>query len=145
MLPDEIVRYLSTAGLGLTIGSTGTNGIFNVPFPTEAGDAATCVIEYPGKEPIRAMGPALQAPVFEDVKFQVVSRDKSDNAFTCRSLQKNIWAALTHLASTLTGSTGGTTVYGYVDSVQSPFFMKYDDNARIYYACNYRALKVLSP
>lgn len=145
MLADEIVNYLSGAGLGLVIGSTDTNGIFAVPFPTEAGDTSTCVIEYPGQGPIRAMGPSLQAPVFEVVKFQVVSRDVNDRAFNCRSLQKNIWAALTHTGPTLTGTTGGTTVYGYIDGVQSPFFLKYDENARIYFVCNYRALKVLSP
>lgn len=145
MLADEIAIFLAAASLGLTVGSTAANGIFAVPFPTEAGDTATCVIEYPGKPPIRAMGPNLQAPVFERAKFQVLSRDGSNSSFDCRALQKNIWAALTHQSGTLTGTTGGTTVYGYIDALSSPFFLKFDENARIYYACNFEAYKVLSP
>lgn len=144
MLADEIVTYLAGQGLGLTIGSTDTNGLFAVPFPTEAGDAATCIIEYAGKPPIRAMGPVLQAPIFEQAKFQVLSRDISDRALDCRTLQKNVQNTLMHLATNLVGSSGGTTVYGYIEAMQPPFFLKYDENGRIYFASNYVALKQVS-
>lgn len=146
MLADEIARYLAGAGLGLTVGATSGNGIFAVPFPTEAADAATCVIEYPGLKPVRAMGPNLTAPIFEAAKFQVLSRDTPDNAYTCRRLQLGIWAALCHLSTTLVTSTGGSTFYGYIEGVQSaPFFLKQDDSLRLYYACNYLAWKAPSP
>lgn len=145
MLADEIVIYLAGQSLGLTVGSTGTGGIFSVPFPTEAGDSATCIIEYQGKPPIRAMGPALQQPIFEQARFQVVSRDVSDRAFECRSLQKSILNSLSHLAVNLAGTTGAVTVYGYVETLTPPFFLKYDESGRIVYASNYSALKQVSP
>lgn len=146
MLADEIAQYLAGAGLGLVVGATSANGIFAVPFPIQAGDAATCVIEYPGLKPVRAMGPNLQPPIFEAAKFQVLSRDTPDNAQTCRRLQQSIWAALCHLSTTLVGSTGGSTYYGYIDGIQSaPFFLKQDDSARVYYVCNYMAWKAPSP
>lgn len=139
MLSDEIATYLASQGLGLTMGSTGTGGIFNVPFPTEAGDTATCVIEYPGMEPIRAMGPSLSVAVFEQPKFQVVSRDITDRAYSCRMLMDNIFANLTQLSATLTGGDGSQAFYGFIEPMQSPFFLKYDANGRILYSCNFRA------
>lgn len=145
MLGDEIAIYLAGQGLGLVVGSTGSGGIFSLPFPTEAGDSATCVIEYPGKPPIRAMGPALQAPIFEQARFQLCSRDLSDRGFECRSLQKNMLNALSHLQVNLAGTTGGVVVYGYVESLTPPFFLKYDESGRVVYATNYSALKAVSP
>lgn len=140
MLADDIATYLAGAGLGLSMGSS-SNGIFSTPFPTEAGETATCVIEYGGEPPLRAMGPALTAPVVERPRFQVVSRDASDNAMTCRSLQKDIWNKLEHHAATLAGATGGTTVYHFIEALSSPSFLKLDESGRVYYACNFRAQK----
>lgn len=145
MLPDEIAIYLAGQSLGLVIGATSAGGLWSVPFPTEAGDSATCVIEYPGRPAIRAMGPALGAPLFEQAKFQVLSRDTRDRGYECRSLQQSITARLSQMAATLTTSTGGTTVYGYVEPLQPPFFLKLDESSRIYFVTNFMAYKQASP
>ena len=130
----------STLAISPGVGSS-SNGIFSAPFPTEAGDSATCVIEYGGEPPLRAMGPAGTAPVMELPRFQVVSRDASDNAQVCRTLQKAIFNALEHQAGTLTGSTGGTTVYNFIEALSAPAFQKFDESGRVYYSCNFRAKK----
>lgn len=145
MLADEIAQFLASQGLGLTVGSTAANGVWSVPFPTIASDTATCVIEYSGQAPLRSMSPTQSNPVFERAKFQVVSRDLPENAGTCRALQKSIQGVLQNMSGNLTTSTSGTTFYGYMDALQPPFFLKYDESARIYYAANYLAIKQVSP
>ena len=137
---DEVTTYLAASGLGLTAGSLGANGIFAGPFPPETTtNTNTCVIEYGGMEPVDAMGPSLAAPIFEQVRFQVLCRDSSDNLSTCRALANSIYKKLRHYS----GAMGGVN-YAYVKALGPVFFLKFDENNRGYYACNFEARKAES-
>ena len=109
MLGDEIATYLAGAGLGLSLSSTSGGVVFGVPFPPEAPDTACCVIEYGGGPPLDAFGASLSAPVYEQPRFQVLCRDRSDNAATCRALANSIYKALRHFSGTLGGVSYGSS------------------------------------
>jgi len=140
VLGDEVATYLAGAGLGLSLTTSSSNGVFAVPFPPLAGDTATCVIEYGGRENVDAFGPSLSAPIFQRPRFQVVCRDSADNALACRTLAESIYKKLRHFSGTLSGVT-----YGFVKAHRPPFFLNYDENQRIHYAINFEAHKTESP
>lgn len=145
MLPDEISAYLAGQGIGVSlVSSTSASQIFNVPFTVEGPDAAACIIEYPGFPADRAMGAIGADPLLERPKFQVLVRDIADNAYSARLLAKQIYSKLMQFSGTLTGSTGGTCFYAYLEPMQSPFFLRYDEAGRIVYAINFKVRKVLS-
>ena len=139
MLGDEVAGYLAGAGLGLTIGSSGANGVFATVFPPDAADTATAIIEYGGDMTYDAFGPSLATPVFERPRFQVCCRDESNNTLTCRRLIQSIYKKLRHFAGVM-GSTGQVT-YGFIQAAAPPFFLKFDESQRVYYACNFMAIK----
>jgi hypothetical protein len=141
MVGDEVAEYLAGAGLGLTVGSSGANGVFAVLFPVEANDTATCVIEYASDLSVESMGASLSPVLLERPRFQVICRDLQDNARTCRSLAQSIYKKLRHYSGTM----GSASVsYPFVNSMGVPFFLKIDENMRVLYACNYVAYKAES-
>ena len=140
MLGDEIATYLAGAGLGLSLSSTSGGIVFGVPFPPEAPDTACCVIEYGGGPPLDAFGASLSAPVYEQPRFQVLCRDRSDNAATCRALANSIYKALRHFSGTI----GGVS-YGFIQAVQPVAFLKFDENNRPYYYSEFDCRKQESP
>jgi hypothetical protein len=142
-LLDAIATYLASTGvnLGLEMGSTGN--LFKVPLPESAPDAAVGLIEYPGRESVRAMGASLSSPVFERPKFQVTVRDTHENFETARTLATSIYNNLDGLADT----TLSGTRYAYVRAIQTPFLMgpgegkAEDSNERPRFLCNYEVEK----
>ena len=145
MLADEVAGYLAGQGLGLTLGSSAANGVFAVPFPPEANDTATAIIEYGGEPPLDAFGPSLSAPVFERPRFQVCCRDRSDNTATCRGLIQSIYKKLRHFSGTMPiAFDPNSTVYGFVQALSPPAFLKFDENQRVYYVVSFSARKVES-
>jgi len=142
MLGDEIAAYLANAGLGLSLTSTSGGRIFAVPFPPDSPDSASCVIEYGGSANVDAFGPSLAAPVLQQIRFQVLARDHSNNQLACRSLAEQIYMHLRHFSGVLSGSTGGSVTYAFVKCIVPPFFLKFDENQRcIWAAGDFEALK----
>lgn len=140
MLGDEVASYLAGAGLGLSATTAGGTVIFADPFPPTAPDTAVCIIEYGGSGSDDAFGPSLSSPVFEHPRFQLLCRDRPDNALACRTLAHNAKKKLRHFSGTM-----GTVTYGYVRALGPVFFLKYDENARVHYACNFECTKQESP
>jgi hypothetical protein len=134
-LASDVCTYLAaTTALGLT---AGTN-LFSVPFPERAQEQAVCLIEYPGSAPEHGAGPSLTAPHYEVPRFQIICRDATSMAATCRALAESIYVNLDGLADT----TLSGTRYMHVKALQSPFYLSQDQNGRHRVVCNYEATKV---
>jgi len=138
VLGDEVATYLAGAGVGLSLSSSGTV-VFGVPFPPEAPNAAVCVIEYGGSAPVDAFGPSLSPSIFEQPRFQVLLRDTSDNLAACRALANSVYKVLRRYS----GLMGGIN-YAYVRALGPVAFLKFDENQRGYYYCEFEARKAES-
>lgn len=145
---DEIAYYLASAGLGLTFSASSAGGIHAGPFPPEASDTATCVIQTPGSPDIRGFGASLSTPFMEVPRFQVLTRDTADRQAIVRkliiSIDKKLDFFVGDMSSILTGATGTVTYY-MIQSLGPPCFLKFDESHRVYYYANYEAYKQESP
>lgn len=139
MVGDEVANYLAGAGIGMSLSSTSAGIVFGVPFPPEAPDTASCVIEYGGLAPVDAMGASLSPSIFEQPRFQLLCRDKSDNLAACRALANAAYKVLRRFSGAMAGVN-----YAYVQALGPVFFLKFDENERGYYACNFQARKAES-
>ena len=87
-----------------------------------------------------AFGASLSAPVFEVPRFQVLCRDRSDSAATCRALAHSIYKVLRHFSGTINGVT-----YGFIQASAPVAFLKFDENMRPHYYSEYECYKQESP
>ncbi len=140
-LGQEVANYLAGAGIGLTISSSGTP-VYGTPFPPESPAAAVAVIPYVSEGYVEAFGASLSGVLGERVRFQVVTRDDRDNMKSTEELANSINRVLRRYSGGMSvpGSTASIT-YFYVRSMGSPTFLKYDEDDRALYSCNYKAHK----
>lgn len=134
-LVADITTYLASAGLGLTVGSSGN--LFAAPFPAQAPNAAVYVVEYASAPAVRAFGSSLGSPLAEVHRFQVVARDVLNNFSTLQSLAISIHNKLDHLGDT----TLSGVRYLNITGLQQPFYLGEDGNGRHTFACNYEAVR----
>jgi len=132
MLLPDIGDFLSTGGLGLT---TGTN-LFLGRMPA-LPITASAVYETGGQATVHAFGAtAGSAAVMERPRFQVVVRSSGGYA-AARSTMQGIF---TRLDGARDQTINGIR-YDWIASVQSPFFLKTDENDHSLIAVNFDVSK----
>ena len=131
MLLDEVGAYLQTHGIG-TLGTDLFTGIM-----PDAPDAAVALIEYGGVEPMHALGGGTAK--IERPRLQVLAR-----ATTYSAARTKIEAAYKVLDA-LAGETLSGVRYLAVEALQSPFFLRRDENNRVELIFNVQVHKELSP
>lgn len=133
MILNDVGDYLSTGGIGLT---TGTN-LWLGKMP-DLPAISTALYETGGISAVHAFASASGQAVVERPRFQVVVRH-TDYA-SGRQLIHNIWKRLDGAGD----FTINSTRYLWIEAVQSPFFLKFDDNNRVLFAVNFDCHKALT-
>lgn len=132
MLLPELATYLQSAG----IGTLGTD-LFYGRVPASP-DVCTVLMEYGGL-PIE---PDLGTPTIrlEFPRVQVLTRGLKDDYDTPRLKAQAVLVALTAIVNqSLSG-----VAYKVAAALQSPFFLRRDQNDRVEIACNYQVMKAPS-
>lgn len=119
MLANDIATRLSAVALG-TLGTD----LFDVPFPHDAPDVATCVVDRPGSYE-GTFGASLSAAAFEEGEFQVITRGSREAVTASRAAIEAVKTALHRLGPI---ALGGKTYYDIRTS--TPYFLRYDEEGR---------------
>lgn len=99
---------------------------------------SAAIYETGGQSAVHAFASGPGQAVVERPRFQVVVRHTS--YATGRQLMHNIWKRLDGAGD----FTVNSTRYLWIAAVQSPFFLKFDDNNRVLFAVNFDCAKVLT-
>lgn len=133
MLLPDISDFLTTGSIGLT---TGTN-LWLGKLP-EAPAIGAALYETGGTSAIHAFSTGPGNAVVERPRVQVVVRH-TDYA-TGRQMMHNIWKRLDGAGD----FTVNSTRYLWISAVQSPFFLKFDQNNRVLFGCNFDVSKAVT-
>lgn len=138
LLGDVGAYLIASTSLGLSYGSTGS--LWLGGFAEQSPDVAVALIEYPGREPLRAMNAAAKgAPVAERPRIQVLVRESATNSYsTGRDRAEAIYQYLD-----MTGEFNSTSGVRFLNIValQPPFKLEQDDSTRTVWAFNVEAWK----
>ena len=126
----DIGTILQTA----SVGTLGVSLFVGRGLP-DAPDDAVAVIQYGGAPPVLKMTTTVGATHMERPRFQIVARSLDYAAAETKA--RNAWNALHGYAGTVNG-----TIYGYIQALQSPFYMGLDSNNRCRVAFNVEASKL---
>jgi len=129
VLDDIAVFVATTAGLG-TVGTDVFKGIMP-PTP----DVCAAVYEYGGLPPDYALGTAGISQEYPRV--QIVVRGAAQDYDGPRDRAETAYQAIAAVANTTVNSVR----YQYINPLQAPFFLKRDENDRVYIAFNVEAGK----
>lgn len=127
----DVMTYLSTAGLGLTLGTN----LFGSYLPDQP-DQCVAIFEYPGSPSDFTMGSGV-LPVVEETRFQVMARDVEVNYAVNELLIQSIYRSiLTVINVTLSG-----TWYQRWEAIQAPFFLHRDEKVRVHHVLNFMSCR----
>jgi hypothetical protein len=142
MLTEDVTTYLvATTSLGLTIRTTSGGNLYRRALPESAPNLAVAVMEYAAGQPAHAMGASLSAPLYEDVRFQVLVRVAPDDYSTGRAMIEDIYRNLDWLMGSTEIGTTGSTRYLSVRALTSPYWMGQDTAGRHRFTANFEARK----
>jgi hypothetical protein len=135
MILDEVAAFLQAEGIGL-IGQTLFMGSMPQDEPGTGGqDAIMAVIEIPGQGPRSTHDLAK----YELPHLQIATRGAPYGYPAARQKAQDAWEALDGLANT---ALSGTT-YLLIEALQSPYWLRTDDNNRPYLIFNCRCARTL--
>ena len=144
MLLDDVATYIAAStSHGLTVATSAGGNLYKVPLPVAAPSGlCASIVEYGGAPGIRVMSTgSLNAPIFENVTFQVMVRDNSTDFQAARNTVESVYCALDGLARTrLDGTTSGP-IYDWIEAQHQPYFLSYDENGRPRFVVNFSARK----
>ena len=124
-LIEELGTFLDGESTRFTLG---TNLFLNTPIPDEP-NAAASIVEYPGSAPDYVF--ANDLPSFENARVAVTCR--STSSATARTNIHTAWVALQRV----TNETLSSKSWLRCSAVQSPFFLKKDEQGRPVYQANF--------
>ena len=139
MILDDLATVLQTAGVG-TIGVSLFKGGVPLDNPlTGVQDTLVALIEVPGLPPVHVH--TMQAATYEQPVVQIVTRGIPYGYAAARTLAQKAFNALDGLAN---AEHSDGTVYLWVQALQSPFFLRWDELARPLIGFNIRCAKSIS-
>jgi hypothetical protein len=144
VLLDNICDFITAStSHGLTTSSSSGGNLYKVPFPEGAITPGAFVTEYAGVESVHSFGASRSAPLWETVRFQILVRDTEDQAQRWRNTIESVYRALDWCQNvTLSTSAGGSnTRYLSIVALGPPALLRYDDNSRPEFYCNFEARK----